>query len=73
MIFGYYWFVVVLSVFGLFLSYCGVWFVGLLQRGVIRHFVAAFYLFGGDSNKQNEFDQSNISNYDRQYVEKQES
>ena len=30
----------------------------------------AFYLCEGDSDMQGRFNQSNISNYDRQYVEK---
>ena len=40
-------YVVILSAF---------WFViGLLQRGAIRHLVAAFYLRVGDSDGQNKF------------------
>ena len=39
------------------------------RRGVVHRLVTAFYLCGGDSSKQDIFDQSNISNYGRQYVE----
>ena len=41
----------------------------LLQRGAIYHLVAVFYLCDDDSNRQNRFDQSKISNYVCQYVE----
>ena len=44
--------VVILLAFGLSSSYYGVWFVvGLLQHGVVRYLVTAFYLSGDDSNK----------------------
>ena len=39
--------------------------VGLLRRGVVHRLVATFYLYRGDSDMQNRFDQLNISNYDR--------
>ena len=41
----------------------------LLQRGAICHLVVAFYLCDDDSNRQNIFDQSKISNYVCQYIE----
>ena len=64
--------VIILLMFGLS-SFIDVWFVvGLLQRGVIRRLIAAFYLYEGDLNKQDRFDQSNISNYSLQYVEELE-
>ena len=44
--------VVVLLKFGLSSFY---------RRGVVRRLVIAFYLCVGDSDKQNRFDQSNIS------------
>ena len=53
------WFVVVLSTFGLSSFY---------RCGTICHLVMAFYLYGGDSDKQDKFYQSKISNYSRQYV-----
>ena len=49
-----------------------VYVVGLLRCRVIRHLVAAFYLYEGDSNKQDRFDQSKTSNYGHQYVEELE-
>ena len=56
------------------ISFIDVWFfVDLLQCDVVRHFVATFYLCGGDLDRQNRFDQSKISNYSRQYVEELES
>ena len=52
----------------------GVWFiVDMLRRGVVRRLIATLYLYKSDSNRQNEFDQSKISNYDGQYVEELES
>ena len=54
--------VVVLLMFGLSST--------LLQRYVVRRLVAAFYPYEDDSDKQNIFDQSKISNYSHQYVEK---
>ena len=52
--------------FCLLSSYYGVWFViGLLQHDVVRRFVAMLYLYGGNLNKQNGFNQSKISNYGR--------
>ena len=44
----------------------------LLQHGVIRHLVTKFYRREDDSDKQNTFDQSKISNHGRQYVEELE-
>ena len=56
------------------ISFIDVWFfVDLLQRDVVRHFVVAFYLCGDDLDRQNIFDQSKISNYGHQYVEELES
>ena len=54
-----FYFSVVLSTFVLSLFY---------RRGVVRRLVAAFYLCGGDLDRQNKFDQSKISNYDCLYV-----
>ena len=54
---------VVLSTFGLLSVY---------KRCVVRHLVTTFYLYGGDSDKQDRFDQLKISNYGRQYVEELE-
>ena len=66
--------VAVLLVFGLSSSYCGVWFViDLLRCDGVRCLVVALYLCGSDSDSQNEFDQSNISNYGCQYVEELKS
>ena len=48
-----------LSTFGLLSFY---------RRGVIRRLVTVFYLYGGDSDRQNRFDQSKISNFGHQYV-----
>ena len=53
--------VIVLSTFSLLLT--------LLRYSVIRYFIVPFYLYEDDSNRQNIFDQSNISNYDHQYDE----
>ena len=54
--------------------FISVWFVvDLLRRGVIRRFVAVFYLCGGDLDRQSESDQFKISNYGCQYVEELES
>ena len=44
----------------------------LLRRGVVRHLVTRFYPCESDSNRQNIFDQSKISNYGCQYVEELE-
>ena len=52
--------IIVLSTFGLSSFY---------RRGVVRHLIAVFYLCGGDSDKQDIFDQSKISNYGHKYVE----
>ena len=42
-----------------------VWFViNLLRRDVVRRLVTTFYLCEDDSDNQDIFDQSNISNYD---------
>ena len=41
----------------------------LLRCGDVCRFVAAFYPYEGDPNKQDRFDQLKISNYGRQYVE----
>ena len=43
--------------------------IGLLRCSTVRRFIATFYLCEGDSDKQNKFDRSKISNYNRQYVE----
>ena len=54
--------------------FIGVWFViGLLRHDAVHRLVAAFHLCGGDSNGQSGSDQSKISNYGCQYVEKLES
>ena len=45
----------------------------LLRRGVFHHLVATLYLCDDDSNKLSEFDQSNKSYYNHQYVEELES
>ena len=50
--------------------FIGIWFfVSLLRCSVVRRFVVTFYLSKGDSDRKNGSDQSNISNYSRQYVE----
>ena len=52
--------------------YCfiNVWFViSLLWYDVVRRLVTGFYLYEGNSYKQNRFDRSILSNYSRQYVE----
>ena len=47
-------------------SYCDMmFFIVVLPRGVFHHFIATLYLCKGDSNRQNRFEQSKISNYDR--------
>ena len=59
--------VILSRIFRFYLVFCviGVWFViSLLWLGVVHRLVATFYLCGGDLNKQNIFDQLNISNYD---------
>ena len=43
--------------FGLLPSYCGVWFIRLLQHGAFCRLVAVLYLCGSDSNKQSKFSQ----------------
>ena len=58
-----FWVVIVLSTFGLSSFY---------RRNVVRHLVATLYLCEGDSDRQYIFNQSKISNYDRQYVEELE-
>ena len=51
-------------------SYCNALFiVGLLRHDVFRRLVAIRYMGEGNSNKQNRFDQSKISDYGHQYVE----
>ena len=55
------WFVVLLSTFGLF-----------YRRGDVRRFIVTFYLCVSNSNRQNKFDQLNISNYSCQYVKELE-
>ena len=53
--------------------FINVWFViSLLRRYVIRWLVVAFYLCKGDSDRQDRFDRSKISNYGRRYVEELE-
>ena len=54
---------VVLSTFG---------FLSVYRCGVVCHLVTMFYLCGGDSDKQDRFDQLKISNYGRQYIEELE-
>ena len=50
--------------------FIGIWFfVSLLRCSVVRRLVVTFYLSKGDSDWKNGSDQSNISNYSRQYVE----
>ena len=50
-----------------------VWFVfNFLRHGVVHRLVAAFYLCDDDSDRQNKFDQSKISNYGCQYIEELE-
>ena len=39
------------------------------QYSVVHRSAAVFYLCGGNSDRQERFDQSKISNYSRQYVE----
>ena len=34
------------------------------RRDVVRHLIVIFYLYEGDSNKQDIFDPSKMSNYD---------
>ena len=58
-----FWFVVVLSTFCLSSFY---------QHSTVRRLVTAYYLCGGDSDRQDKFDQSKISNYSRQYVKELE-
>ena len=54
--------------------YCDFWFiVSLLQRGVVRRLIAAFYLCEDDLNRQSGFNQTKISNYSCQYIEELES
>ena len=53
--------VIVLSTFGLSSV--------LLRRGVVRCLVAAFYPCEDDSDRQDIFDESKISNYGCHYVE----
>ena len=55
--------IVILLMFGLSSFY---------RRGVVRHLLVTFYLYGGDSDRQCKFDQSNILNYSHQYVEELE-
>ena len=50
--------------FVLSLSYC---VFGLLRCGAFCRLVAAFYLCGGDSDRQSGVDQSKISDYDCRY------
>ena len=47
--------------------------VALLRFGVVHRLVAMLYLLGDDSDRQNKFDQSKISNYERQYIEELKS
>ena len=55
-------------------SYYDVWFiVSLLRRGVVHRFITTLYLYESDLDIQSRFDQSKISNYDYQYVEKLKS
>ena len=56
------------------MSHCGVWFIiDLLRLAVVCRFVAAFYLCRSDSDTQSGFNQLNISNYNRQYIEELKS
>ena len=41
----------------------------LLQCVVVRRLIIIFYSCEGDSDRQDKFDQTNILNYSRQYVE----
>ena len=59
----YFVFAVVLSLFGLSSFY---------RRGTVRHLVVTVYLCEDDSNRQDIFDQSKISNYNHQYIEEPE-
>ena len=43
--------------------------ISLLRCTVFRHFIVTLYLCGDNSDRQDGFDQSKISDYDRQYVE----